>query len=89
MYYVYVMRSLKDKRNYIGHTNDLERRLQDHNRGKSKSVRGRGPFELIYSEEVSTKTEAARRENQIKSYKGGEAFKKLIGTFATPSSSLV
>ncbi|MDO8488547.1 MAG: GIY-YIG nuclease family protein [Candidatus Omnitrophota bacterium] len=78
MYYVYVFRSLKDGKHYIGYTNNLERRLQDHNRGKSRSVRHRAPFELIYHEKCLTRLEAIRKERQIKSYKGGEAFRKLI-----------
>ena len=78
MYCVYVLRSLKDARYYIGYTDNLKRRLQDHNRGKSKSIKHRGPFELVYSEKAATKQEAIFRERQIKSYKGGEAFKKLL-----------
>ena len=78
MYYVYILRSLKDERHYIGYTDDLKRRLEDHNRGKSKSIRYRGPFELAHKEILETKLEASRREAQIKRYKGGEAFKKLL-----------
>jgi len=78
MYYVYILRSLKDNKYYTGYTNNLERRLQDHNRGKSESVKYRGPFALVHREEYSTKLEAIRREKQIKSYKGGEAFKRLL-----------
>lgn len=89
MYYVYIIRSLKDKRCYIGHTNNLVRRLADHNRGKSKSLKYRAPFELVYSEETETKIEAVQREKKIKSYKGGAAFKKLLKECPTPSSSLV
>ena len=89
MYYVYVIRSSKDNKYYIGYTVDLTRRLQDHNRGKSKSVRYRGPFELVYYEKFPTRLEAIRREKQIKSYKGGDAFKTLLSESMTPSSSLV
>ena len=78
MFVVYVLKSVKDGRHYIGYTNDLERRLSDHNRGKSRSVRNRGPFEIIYKEVCSDEILAKERERQIKSYKGGEAFKKLI-----------
>jgi len=78
MYWVYIIRSLKDNKHYIGYTNNLERRLQDHNRGKSESVKYRGEFALVHREEYLTKLEAVRREKQIKSYKGGEAFKRLI-----------
>lgn len=88
MYFVYILKSIKDQKHYIGYTTDLKRRLEDHNRGKSQSVRNRGPFEIIYQETCSTKQKAIVRERQIKSYKGGEAFKKLLVS-STPSSSLV
>lgn len=78
MFFVYILRSLKDKRHYIGYTGDLDRRIKDHNKGKNRSVRGRGPFQLIYKEEFKDALSAQRREKEIKSYKGGNAFKKLI-----------
>lgn len=78
MYCVYVLKSLKDNKHYIGYTEDIKKRLEDHNRGKSPSVKNRGPFTLIYSEPVENKIEAIRRERQIKSFKGGEAFKKML-----------
>ncbi|MDI6758678.1 MAG: GIY-YIG nuclease family protein [Candidatus Omnitrophota bacterium] len=87
MYWVYILRSKKDNRHYTGYTNNLERRLEDHNREKSASVKYRGPFEIVHYEKYSTRPEAVLREKQIKSYKGGEAFKKLLNNL-TPSSSL-
>ena len=78
-HYVYILRSLKDGKYYIGETTDLAARLAYHNAGKQRSTRYRVPFELIYSEVLTDRTEALKREKQIKSYKGGQAFKKLIG----------
>ena len=78
MFFVYVLQSQKDHKYYIGHTNNLVRRIQDHNRGKSKSVKTRGPFQLILKESFPARADAMRREKQIKKYKGGDAFKKLI-----------
>ena len=78
IFYVYILKSLKDGRHYTGYTKDLERRLNDHNRGKSRSVQKRGPFELVYKETFNSKEEAVDRERQIKNYKGGNAFKRLI-----------
>ena len=78
MFFVYVLQSLKDKKCYIGHTDNLERRLEEHNRGKSLSVRNRGPFKIINQEANNSRLKAIQREKQIKRYKGGEAFKKLI-----------
>lgn len=78
MFYVYVIQSEKDSRYYIGYTSNIEARLIFHNEGKNKSTKYRRPFKLIYSEEMLDKKEAMAREKRIKSYKGGEAFKKLI-----------
>ena len=89
MWFVYVLRSDRDGDFYVGSTNNLERRLVEHNRGESLSVRNKGPFKLVYCEEYATKKEAIIREKQIKSYKSGIAFKKLLVKGSTPSSSLV
>ena len=77
-YFVYILRSLKDNKYYIGSTLDVDARLRFHNNGLQRSTRNRVPFELVYTEELSDKKEALKRENKIKSYKGGEAFKKLL-----------
>jgi putative endonuclease len=77
-YYIYILKSLKDSRFYIGSTHDIEKRLAYHNAGLQRSTRSRIPFILVYSEVFDEKSDALRRELQIKSYKGGEAFKKLI-----------
>jgi len=70
MFYVYVLRSLKNGRFYIGHTNDLKRRLEEHNSGESKYTRLTLPFDLIYSEKYNTRAEATRREQGLKSGQG-------------------
>jgi putative endonuclease len=78
MYYVYILKSLKDGKYYIGSSSDVQSRLAFHNAGKQRSTKYRIPFVLIYTEQFQCRTEAEKREKQIKSYKGGEAFKKLI-----------
>jgi len=78
MYTVYVLQSIKDHGYYIGCTTDLERRVSEHNNGKTLSLISRRPLEVIYSEEYSDQKVAYAREKKLKSYKGGEAFKKLI-----------
>ena len=87
MYFVYILKNAKGK-HYIGSTKDLERRIGEHNSNNVGSTKNRGPFKLIYKEEFLTRTEARKRENQLKSYKGNEKFKKLVET-STLSSSLV
>ena len=49
-----------------------------HNTEKTKSLKGKGPFFVVYTEQYLTKQEAFKREQQIKSYKGGNAFKLLV-----------
>ena len=78
MFYIYILKSSISKKHYIGPTNDLERRLFEHNSGKVKSTKAYKPWEMIYTKLFYTRNEAFKREKQIKSYKGGEAFKKLL-----------
>ena len=78
MFIVYIIKSQSTGSYYIGMTSDLEQRLRHHASGANRSTRNKGPWLLIYKEQFDTKSEAWKREKQIKSYKGGEAFKKLI-----------
>ena len=78
MYFVYILKSLRIKRHYVGHTDNLRKRLKQHNAGMTKSTKAYIPWKIIYTEEFKTRTEAIQREKEIKSYKGGIKFKKLI-----------
>jgi len=62
MWYVYILKSLKNGRLYTGSTGDIERRLSEHNNGQTKYTSRTGPYELIYKEDYDTKLEATRRE---------------------------
>ena len=77
-YFVYILWSEKDAKYYIGSTQDVKKRLAFHNAGLQRSTKSRIPFILIYAEECPDKHAALIREKQIKSYKGGQAFKSLI-----------
>ena len=77
-YWVYILRSLKNGRFYIGHTGNLEKRLARHNSGGNIYTRNIRPLELVHSEIYNSRGEAMEREKQIKSYKGGEEFRRLI-----------
>ena len=77
-YYVYVLKSLKDGKYYVGSTSNIESRLAYHNAGNQRSTKSRIPFILIYTETYPNRSEAEKREREIKGYKGGGAFKKLI-----------
>jgi len=62
MYFVYVLESEKDVSFYTGFSQDLERRLQQHNIGKVKATRYKRPFRLVYSEAYLRAYEAGMRE---------------------------
>ena len=79
LYKIYILKSKLKEKYYIGHTSDLDKRLHCHNAGKVRSTKIYKPWEIIYTEELKDKKGAYRREMQIKSYKEGEAFKKMIG----------
>jgi len=78
MFYVYVLKSKKDGRLYIGFTTDLKLRFQEHINGKVKSTNYRRPLELIYYEAYKDEKIARRRERQLKSGKAHIALKKRL-----------
>ena len=66
MYYVYVLFSKKDHELYIGYTNDLQKRMQEHRLGKSRATMSRRPLLLIYCEAYLRWSDAKRREKFLK-----------------------
>lgn len=75
MYYLYILKSKKDNNLYTGSTNDLKRRLLEHNEGKVKSTKLRIPFVLIYYEAYLNEEDARSREYSLK--KTGKALGQL------------
>ena len=69
-YFIYILKSIKDGRHYVGMTCDLEKRLKYHNSGKVRSTKNRVPFKLLYSEKYLSRLVAREREKYLKSYKG-------------------
>jgi putative endonuclease len=69
-FYVYVLESLKDKKRYIGYTNNMRRRVEEHNKGLSFSTKFRLPFRLIYFEGCTNQQDAKRREDYLKTTQG-------------------
>lgn len=82
MYFVYIIYSEKGKRSYTGTTNDLSRRLKQHNNSETKSTRAWCPWILVYSEEYKTLSEARKREWFLKcTPQGGKYKHKIIENF--------
>ena len=71
MYYVYILKSKKDQKNYIGSTKNLRKRLELHNQGRVFSTKYRKPLALIYYEAYLSEKDARRREQALKNYGQG------------------
>ena len=80
MYYVYILQSLKTGKLYIGYTDNLRRRIEEHNTGGGgRYTRQNGPWTLLYSESHGDRSSAGRRELYLKSTRGSQEKKKLAG----------
>lgn len=77
-WFVYVLRSLKDFQFYTGSTNDLKRRVLQHQRGENISTAKRLPVELIYFEGHRSKDDAVRREKYLKTTKGKVTLRQIL-----------
>jgi len=69
MFYVYIIKSRKDGKLYIGQTSDLRRRIKEHNSGQTRSIKNRRPFFLVYYEAYLDFKDAKTRELKLKKYK--------------------
>ena len=85
MFYTYILQSTKSGRYYIGHTSNIEERLERHNTGKVKATKNKGPWILLSYEIYNTKQEANSRELYIKSMKSRIFIESLIRKFKTDS----
>ncbi|MBN1383520.1 MAG: GIY-YIG nuclease family protein [Elusimicrobia bacterium] len=66
MFYVYILKSKKDDKLYIGSTKSLQKRFIEHNNGKVQSTKSRIPFIPVYYEAYSVESDARLRESQLK-----------------------
>lgn len=80
MFFVYILKSDKDNNLYVGVTNDLKRRLQEHNKGQVKSTKYRRPLKCVYHEAYKTKREAMKQEWILKHTPGGGKLKKKLAS---------
>ncbi|MFH1608867.1 MAG: GIY-YIG nuclease family protein [Patescibacteria group bacterium] len=78
MWYVYILKSVQGNKYYIGCSNNIERRLLEHNKGYNTATVKDKPWKVVYCEKFNNQKEAYLREKKIKSYKSGNAFKKLL-----------
>jgi predicted GIY-YIG superfamily endonuclease len=82
MFHVYILENIKG-RLYIGHTDNLDRRLEQHNSPEGKEHLGKythrhGPWVLLGSESFETRSLAVQREKQLKSWKSSVKVRALL-----------
>ncbi|KKR43286.1 MAG: hypothetical protein UU10_C0032G0008 [Parcubacteria group bacterium GW2011_GWF1_40_6] len=80
-YYIYVLKSQKDKKLYVGYTNDLKSRFEQHCKGQVSSTKERRPFELIYSEACLDKHDAMHREKYLKTAYGKQFLRSRLKSY--------
>jgi putative endonuclease len=83
MFTVYVLCSLAREYWYVGLTNNLERRVLQHQQGRERTTRSYRPFILIHTEQFASRPEARNREKWLKSGIGKEWLKSSV----TPSDN--
>ncbi len=81
MFYTYVLKSLKSDYCYTGSTNDLRKRFNQHNSGKSTYTKSRGPYKLIYYEACLNEQDARSREIYLKTGMGKRYLKNRLKRF--------
>ena len=78
MYYVYILKSKRDNKLYIGYSANLKKRFSEHQSGQVTSTRPRKPFELIFYEAYKNSKDAKRREKYFKTSKGKTSIKTML-----------
>jgi len=89
LYYVYVLKSLKDGKNYTGYTKNLKLRFEQHNKGLVKSTKNRRPLKLIYFEGCLNQQDATHREKYLKTHFGKMFIKNRLKKWYLTNSNLI
>jgi putative endonuclease len=78
-FHVYILKSETTGRYYVGHSENLVKRIFEHNNNRTFSIKNRGPWKLFHAEDFATRSEAARREREIKSMKSRAFIEAMAG----------
>ncbi|MFO7864900.1 MAG: GIY-YIG nuclease family protein [Salinivirgaceae bacterium] len=82
-YFVYILKSLKDGKNYAGYTKNLNLRFEQHQKGEVESTRYRRPLKLIYFEACLNQQDALKREKYFKTHYGKMYLKNRLANWNT------
>ncbi|KKT01009.1 MAG: GIY-YIG catalytic domain protein [Candidatus Nomurabacteria bacterium GW2011_GWA2_43_15] len=78
MFFVYVLKSQSYKKSYVGHTDNLDRRLKEHNSGRNNFTRRYMPWNIVYTEKYDNIDDAVKREKFLKTTTGRRFLKKIF-----------
>lgn len=78
MYYVYVIKSIKNNMLYVGRSSNLKRRIMEHKSGNVKSTKKMLPIVVVFYESFLSKQDSIRRERYFKTTKGKSSLKQII-----------
>ena len=81
MYFTYVLKSEHDSKLYIGFTNDLQKRVEEHHQGAVASTANRGPLKLVYYEACLNAEDALKREKYFKTGFGRRFLKNRLESY--------
>ena len=81
MFYTYILQSKIDKQFYTGYTDDLQKRVKEHNDGKVISTKNRLPWKLVYYEACLNQQDATHREKYLKTAWGKRFIKTRLKNY--------
>jgi putative endonuclease len=84
IYYVYILKSLIFDKTYIGFTDNISRRIKEHNSGKSRYTNIYKPWRIVYTEKYETRIEERKREKYLKSAAGRKLLKEILKKILPP-----
>ena len=87
MYYIYVLRSLRDNKLYTGYNSNLKQRFEEHTKGKIEVTKHRRPFILIYYEAFLNKQDVTAREKFLKTQWGRNFLRRILKNYWTKMDS--
>ncbi|MGE0642859.1 MAG: GIY-YIG nuclease family protein [Nitrospira sp.] len=83
IYYLYILLNEAGTRTYTGVSDDIEKRLKEHNEGKVTSSRPYRPYKVIYTQAFTTLRETRQEERYYKSATGRRRLKEIISSLAS------
>ncbi len=78
MFYFYIIRSLKNKKLYVGQTTDLKERLKSHNKLENKGTKPNAPYELIFYSGFTNQKDSINCEQYFKTTAGWKRLHKML-----------